>query len=64
MKKKKKNKSIKKILKEHPEWLPKVMTHESMLADGYVESFRVKRDGFQKDEIWYRRAHVHLGEGG
>ena len=56
MKKKKKNKSIKKILKEHPEWLPKVMTHESMLADGYIESFRVKStDGYSQDEIWYKR---------
>jgi hypothetical protein len=53
--KKPKNKSIWNILKKHPEWLPRVVTHEDMLADGYVESFRIKRDGFEKDEIWYRK---------
>ena len=51
---KSKKKSIKKLLKNHPEWLPSLVTHESMLAKGYVEAFRVKRDGFEKDEIWYR----------
>lgn len=52
--KKPKRKSIKEILKKHPEWLPRNVTHESMLADGYEEAFRVKRDG--EDEIWYRKS--------
>jgi hypothetical protein len=46
---------VKKILKKHPEWNIPNVDHESMLSGGYIEFFRIKRDGFQKDEIWYKK---------
>lgn len=41
------------LKKYAPKPLP---THEDMLRDGWVETFRVKStDGYSKDEIWYKR---------
>jgi hypothetical protein len=54
--KKHNSKKLKRLLKKHPDWMPKKVTHESMLEDGYVESFRIKSSHpYVKDEIWYRR---------